>query len=40
MTKYNKITEPVFVSGLKETRTKHGGGVLYQLSLRGIKSDL
>ena len=39
MTKYNKITEPVFVSGLKETRTKHGGGVLYQLSLRGIKTD-
>jgi len=40
MTKYAKLTEPVFVSGLKETRTRYGGGTLYQLSLRGIKSDL
>ena len=39
MTKYNKVTEPVYVSGLKETRTRHGGGLLYELNMRGIKSD-
>jgi len=38
-TKYPVIDEPVFITGLKESRTIHGGGVLYQLVMQGLKTE-
>ena len=39
MTKYEQVKEPVFIIGLNETRTRHGGGVLYELKMQGIKTE-
>jgi len=41
MTKKNTVLleEPVFVTGLTEGKTIHGGGVLYQLAMQGLMTE-
>lgn len=38
MAKYEKINEPVFITGIKKIQSKHGGEI-WEITMKGIKTQ-